>query len=119
MTLTGIYAALGQIYDLGASQLSRVLSIISLVTMIGVWKTTIEYFGFTVTECLILAIVGIPIIIFMVGLLYYRKGGLRKTNDMINDNNEQWQEHRKKTIENEERLDRQEKLLNQLLEKLR
>ena len=102
--LTKTYAALGQIYDLGAAQLNRVIALASLITMIGVWKTTIQYYGLTVTESLIILLVGFPVAVFLVGYWYYRHGGMEKTVDMANKNNTEWQEHRAHSIEMDRKL---------------
>jgi membrane protein DedA with SNARE-associated domain len=102
------YAHAQMIYDMGAAQTGRILAALSILIFVGVWKTTLEYYGIPTILALAIGAISYFLLNFVIGLAFYKSGAYQKVLDVTNQNNKQWQNF----------LKRYEKDINDIKERL-
>ncbi len=95
MNFAEVYSQAGVIWDLGYAQISRPLSLISLITLAGVWRETIQsVFNISIWLFMALCIVAVVCVVLVLGFWYYLTGAYKKAIDVNNQNNVQFQKQR-------------------------
>lgn len=88
------YVKITLYFDLGMSQFQRVLGLLALVTLAGVYRSTLEYYQIPLVGFIILTITCVVIGAIIIGVFYIRFGMYGKSTGMQSGLNPEWIETR-------------------------
>jgi hypothetical protein len=99
-----LYATAQLIYDMGAGQTTRIITVTSILTLVGVWRSTLEFYGIPMIVAIVVLAVGFVLSNLVIGVYFYKSGMYKTVIDVSNRNNVQWQEVRENQKKIMERL---------------
>lgn len=92
--LRDAYVKITLYFDLGMSQFQRVLGLLALVTLAGVYRSTLDYYQIPLFGFIIFTITCVVIGAIIIGIFYIRFGMYGKSTGMQSGLNPEWIETR-------------------------
>jgi hypothetical protein len=89
-TIQEIYVRVTMYFDLGMAQFQRVLGLLALVTLAGVYRSTLEYYQVPLVTFIIVTITLVVLAAIVMGFMYIRLGMYGRTNAISSGLNPEW-----------------------------